>query len=60
MMGSIASYKMEEHVKQKLSSEEDEINQVIKPEYLKNSAVDNINVSEKARLTPLLVPKRRS
>lgn len=47
MMGSIASYKMEEHVKQKLSSEEDEINQVIKPEYLKNSAVDNINVSEK-------------
>jgi hypothetical protein len=36
---------MEEHVKLKLGSEEEEINAVIKPEYLKNSAVDNINVS---------------
>jgi hypothetical protein len=45
MMGSIATYKMEEHVKLKLGSEEEEINQVIKPEYLKNSAVENISVS---------------
>lgn len=36
---------MEEHVKLKLGSEEEEINQVIKPEYLKNSAVENISVS---------------
>ena len=45
LMGSIPSYKMEDHMKMKLSTEEDEINQVIKPEYLKNSAVDNITVS---------------
>jgi len=45
LMGSIPSYKLEDHMKIKLSTEEDEINQVIKPEYLKNSAVDNITVS---------------
>lgn len=45
MMGTVPTYKMEEHMKSKLSSEEDEINSVIKPEYLKNSAIDNVIVS---------------
>lgn len=44
-MGTIPQYKMEEHMKSKLASEEEEMNANIKPEYLKNSAVDNINVS---------------
>lgn len=45
MMGTVPTYKMEEHMKSKLSSEEDEINSVIKPEYLKNSALENVSVS---------------
>jgi hypothetical protein len=45
MMGTVPSYKIEEHMKSKLAGEEDEINSVIKPEYLKNSAVENIRVS---------------
>lgn len=44
MLGSVPSYKTEEYMKSKLSGEENEINQVLKPEYLKNSAVENIQV----------------
>jgi len=45
MLGSVPQYKTEEYMKSKLSSEEDEVNQVIKAEYLKNSSVENITVS---------------
>lgn len=70
MMGTVPNYKIEEHMKSKLAGEEDEINSVIKPEYLKNSAVENIRVSlHKANqysvqatcmIGSVLIKKRRS
>lgn len=52
MLGSVPSYKAEEYMKSKLSGEEDEVNAVIKAEYLKNSSVENITVSPLFLLTP--------
>jgi len=45
LMGSIPKHKIDEHIKEKLESEEQEMNSIIKPEYLKNSAMDDVDVS---------------
>ena len=43
-MGTIPSFKIEEHMKEKLASEEEEMNTVIKPEYMKNTAMEHVSV----------------
>jgi len=42
-MGTIPSFKIEEHMKEKLASEEEEMNTVIKPEYMKNTAMEHVS-----------------
>jgi hypothetical protein len=59
-MGTIPGHKIEEHMKEKLANEEEEMNTIIKPEYMKNTTMEHVSVSSFAEVDVVAIVSNAS